>query len=68
MKVVSDGTLGGTRVVDSVTGEEVNRVTDIEWRLSVGGPDRGELRLTVLDVPCEVVGTVQQLNRKVITR
>lgn len=31
IKIVSDGTRFGTRVLNAVTGEELERVTSVEW-------------------------------------
>jgi hypothetical protein len=31
VKIISDGTHGGTRVVNTETGEELEHVTDVEW-------------------------------------
>jgi len=52
LKIVSDGTSSGTHVVDRETGERLESVTAIEWRISVG--NYAEAILTLRNVPLEV--------------
>ena len=37
LKIISDGTSRGTKVVNAETGEELKYVTDIVWRIEAMG-------------------------------
>jgi len=52
LKIVSDGTSSGTHVVDRETGEKLESVMAIEWRISVG--NYAEAILTLRNVPVEI--------------
>lgn len=41
LKIVSDGTPTGTRVLDAATGEMVEGVTSVITTASVGNPPKG---------------------------
>jgi uncharacterized protein YrrD len=56
IKIVSDGTLAGTKVVDKDTGEMVHNVSKVVWKLSTDMPLATAV-LTFGKVPVEVVGT-----------
>ena len=65
LKIISDGTIKGTKVVDQDTGEELIGVTSIEWSVKprerppgVGRRGGGwvfSCRLTLEEMPLEVV-------------
>lgn len=56
IKIISDGTKAGTRVVDE-RGEKVEMVTAIEWR--IGAPGVADARITFRAVPVEVEADVK---------
>ncbi len=55
LKIISDGTPSGTKVIDAVTGENLDGVKAVSWRIGV---DRAlaECNLELCHVPAEVVG------------
>lgn len=55
IKIISDGMVAGTRVVDAKTGEEIEGVTFIRWELSVNGVV-ATAELKFINVPVEAVG------------
>lgn len=55
LKIISDGTANGTRVVSIETGEAVGGVDFISWSASVDG-EFCEAQIHLLGVPCEIVG------------
>jgi hypothetical protein len=57
LKIISDGTVKGTRVVDAQTGEEVGNVTAVSW--SMGNDGLTEAVVTLGCVPAEVAGEME---------
>jgi hypothetical protein len=58
LKIVSDGTSSGTHVVDRETGERLESVMAIEWRISAGNyaeANYAEAILTLRNIPVELV-------------
>ena len=67
LKIVSDGTPSGTHVLDRETGERLENVMVIEWRISVGG--LAEAILTLRNVPVELNAiAVDKMIGKTINR
>ena len=58
IKIVSDGTAAGTRVVDAETGEPVLGVQMINWMATVEG--QCEALMHVVGVQCEIVTSARQ--------
>lgn len=54
VKIISDGTPPGTRVVNADTGEPIEHVTAIEWKIDVRDLATAVIRLRDVDV--DVVG------------
>jgi hypothetical protein len=54
IKIVSDGTPSGTQVVNEATGEKLERITAIEWRISTN--NFAEAIITFRNIPIETVG------------
>ena len=54
IKIISDGTSKGTKVVNAETGEDVEYVQHIEWQLGVG--ELSDCTLKFIKVPIEFVG------------
>lgn len=59
IKIISDGTCRGTRVVNVETGEVVDNVTEISWGIVGGGTAMTTLK--IYDVHVELAGTVAPL-------
>jgi len=54
IKIISDGTAPGTRVVDAGTGEPIDGITAISWKVDVN--HLAEATLTFIKVPVEAEG------------
>lgn len=54
IKIISDGTGFGTKVVDEATGEPITNITRVEWVVAADGVAMVNLR--AIKVPVEVVG------------
>lgn len=55
LKIISDGNLYNTKVVDADTDEELQFVTEVWWHLSVDDPV-GKALIMVREVEVEVTG------------
>ena len=63
IKIVSDGTVEGTQVVDVTTGEVLELVVGVRWEVdTVATIARADIRL--VDVPIEVIGEVAAVPLK----
>src|SRR4051794_6150756 len=60
IQIISDGTPGGTRVVDVDTGDELRYVQAIAWECSVRG--LATVMLRVKNVPINVVGELDMAH------
>ena len=60
LKIVSDGTTFGTHVVDRETGERLEDVVAIEWRISVGG--LSEVIFTMRSILVELTNLAGQVS------
>lgn len=60
VKIISDGTPQGTRVVDHLTGETIVGVKRIEWDMDVNR--LGKARLTFVAPIVEVVGDAEEVR------
>lgn len=57
IKIISDGTRQGTRIVNAKTGEEIEGVVSVEWDMSVRyGDFESQLTLEIANVQLELVG------------
>lgn len=66
LKIVSDGTARGTRLIDTKSGEDVThsfRVVEITWS-SKAGPttELASVTLTLARVPVEIEGVLNVVN------
>jgi hypothetical protein len=61
IKIVSDGTWYGTKIIDSDTGETINNVIKVEWSLSVE-KKIADCVLTLIDESFEYVGNTEIIN------
>jgi len=52
LKVISDGTLNGTKVVDLETNENLNGVYEVTWQHGVGELPKATIRL--YNIPVEI--------------
>lgn len=56
LKIISDGTSFGTKIIDSTTGEEVEEITSIRWEITAGDASRATI---IFDrIQCVVEGEV----------
>jgi hypothetical protein len=60
IKIISDGTSAGTKIVDQDTGEFLNNAVSVTWRISVHGT--AVATVTLRDVPVDVVGEADYGN------
>lgn len=60
IKIISDGTGFGTRVVDEATGEPITNITRVEWVVAADGVAMANLR--AIKVPLEVVGDAKVID------
>lgn len=56
LKIISDGTSFGTKIIDSTTGEEVEEITSIRWEITAGEVSRATI--TFDRIQCVVEGEV----------
>ncbi len=56
IKIYSDGTPMGTRIVDLDTGERLANVMAASWKITIDG--LAEVNLTLRNVPVEITGRV----------
>jgi hypothetical protein len=57
LKIISDGTTAGTRVIDLETGETINGIQMITWTCSdIGQP---EVLVSISGVECEIITEAQ---------
>lgn len=62
LKIVSDGTFLGTKVINLETGEELEDITKINWQISF--PYGAEILLGLSNIPVEVIGDIKTENEK----
>lgn len=58
LKLISDGTTQGTKVVDIKSGEMIENVYHIRWELTTGG--KSMMILDLVDIPAEVIGHAEE--------
>jgi len=56
LKIISDGTINNTKIVDVETGAGLEGVTDVAWRLSVNKWNPAVVILELRNVPVEIIG------------
>ena len=54
IKIISDGTPNGTKIVNAETGEHIENVRGIIWKCSVG--HLAEVILDMINIPAEIQG------------
>ena len=63
IKIISDGTMLGTKIVDEETGKELSFVRKVEWTLDLNAqPPWNRLatcKLEMFNVPVELVGEAE---------
>jgi hypothetical protein len=60
VKIVSDGTAHGTKVVDQATGAELEGVTSIEWGLTADQRKPAHVTLYLIGIPVELQGVIAE--------
>lgn len=60
IKIVSDGTAWGTKVVDADTGETLEKVISVSWEHDLHRSP--EVTITVTEVPVEIVGKLVNIG------
>jgi hypothetical protein len=58
LKIISDGTSFGTRIIDADTGVMVDGVQSLKWEIKVGG--FAEVEMILCKVPVELTGEVER--------
>lgn len=58
IKITSDGTPEGTKIVDAVTGEPLKMVTSVVWELVAGGYPAATVHVVMPQVGLEAEATV----------
>lgn len=58
IRIVSDGTPGGTRVIDEASGEDIRGIRAIRWEVT--GKDIAKVSLDFVKVPVDLVGEVEE--------
>lgn len=58
LKVISDGTAQGTKVVNEATGEELENVFAVQWGID-GRTQQAVATIAVMQVKMEAVGEAQ---------
>ena len=58
VRIISDGSIGNTRIVDSETGDEIRGVTSIDWHADVDGVSA---KIELVITPMVVEGTASVL-------
>lgn len=66
VKIVSDGTTWGTKIVDEETGNEIHNVTKIEWTAEAG--HMCVARITLVKVPVEITAEVPPEETKLVVK
>lgn len=61
LKIISDGTSYGTRLVNADTNEPIGFVESIEWKVSVGDPAAKAI-ITFVNLPVEILCEVDLEN------
>lgn len=60
VKIVSDGTSDGTKIIDQETGKELKYVIHAKWELSAEDV-LAKLTLTMVNVPVEITGQAAEI-------
>jgi hypothetical protein len=60
IKIVSDGTPRGTRVVNAETGEKIERVKAVSWK--IGLDQVATATIEVVLPPCDVIAETTELG------
>ncbi len=64
IKIISDGTVHGTQIVNADTGEEIEYVVRAEWKIVASAPrNLATATLELWNVPVEIVGEVKEAER-----
>ena len=57
LKIISDGTAGGTRVVDADTGRIISRVISATWTADLRENTISRATLELINIPVELVAS-----------
>ena len=63
VKIISDGTSNGTKVVNVETGEVIENVTRIFWEVNVGSLAKAHIQIINCEVEVEAEGKI--IKRKI---
>jgi len=63
LKIISDGTPAGTKVINSKTGEEIEGVRSIEWSISYGEISVAKIELGVSSI--EAIGSKTKIVKPI---
>jgi thymidylate kinase len=62
LKVISDGTVMGTRVVNADTGEELSGVKAVKWEISTESIT-ADVVIVLAKVPVEIAGQTKEADK-----
>ena len=60
IKIVSDGTIGGTKITDEETGSLVGRVTKIVWEAEIGQIPKCTLEM--FGLPIDIKAQIEKIS------
>lgn len=63
VKIVSDGTSAGTRLIDEDSGESIGYVDTIEWSVTVGQP-LAKAKVVFTQVPVYMLAPLEEIGIK----
>ena len=58
VKIISDGTASGTKLIDQETGKSIEDITSITWSVSVD--ELAQVNVKFINVPVEVIGEIEE--------
>ena len=59
MKIVSDGTIHGTKVYDD-DGKELSNITSVQWSISIDDEPRAVIEVLLPDLGVDINGDIQR--------
>ena len=65
IKIVSDGTVHGTKIVNEDTGELLSGVQQVHWKVQAGDSVFAEATIHVINVPVEMSVDAEVAHAKV---
>lgn len=63
VKIISDGTVDGTRIIDARTGAMIGRVQSVDIHIGIGEP-LARATIKLMKPECEVVAEAKVIRKK----